>query len=158
MTVETLVDFAYADVQIPLSRTTVRKKKLLVPMDGSASALKALKWAAGDPPTTLLVLNVQLPIRSSRFVSKAMIAEHQQRNAEKALAPARALVKRLKIEARLFTAIGDPAAESVAFARKQRCTGIVMGNRGKHPVAGLLLGSVATRVIHLAKCPVTIVK
>ena len=64
----------------------------------------------------------------------------------------------LKIAARVFTAIGDPAAEIVAFANKQRCTGIVMGNRGQHPVAGLLLGSVATKVVHLAKCPVTIVK
>ena len=136
----------------------MRRKKLLIPMDGSASALKALKWAARDSPATLLVLNVQLPIRNSRFVSKAMIAEHQQRNADKALDPARALVKRLKIEARMFTAIGDPAATIVAFASKQRCTGIVMGNRGHNPAAGWLLGSVATRVIHLAKCPVTIVK
>jgi nucleotide-binding universal stress UspA family protein len=127
-------------------------------MDGSAAALKALKWAARDATATLLVLNVQLPIRSSRFVSKSMIADHQRRNADEALDPARALVKRLKGAARIFTAIGDPAAEIVAFANKQRCTGIVMGNRGQHPLAGLLLGSVATKVVHLAKCPVTIVK
>ena len=134
------------------------RKKLLVPMDGSVSALKALKWAARDGAATLLVLNVQLPMRRSRFISSAMIAEHQRRNSNEALDPARELAKRFKIEARMFTATGDPAAAIVAFANKQRCTGIVMGNRGQHPVAGLLLGSVATRVVHLAKCPVTIVK
>jgi nucleotide-binding universal stress UspA family protein len=136
----------------------VRKKKLLVPMDGSASALKALKWAAEDSATTILVLNVQLPMRRSRFISNAMIEEHQRRSADEALDPARALVQRFNIDAQMFTQIGDPAATIVSFARKRRCTGIVMGNRGQHPVAGLLLGSVATRVIHLAKCPVTIVK
>ena len=134
------------------------RKKLLVPMDGTASALKALRWAANDGDATVLVLNVQAPLPRSRFISKAMIAEHQRRNSDAALDPARALVKRSKLEARMFTAIGEPAATIVAFADKQRCTGIVMGNRGQHPVAGLLLGSVATKVIHLAKCPVTIVK
>jgi len=136
----------------------VARKKLLVPMDGSVSALKALKWAAKDGESTVFVLNVQPPLPKSRFISKAMIAEHQRRNADTALDPARALAKRLKLEVRMFTAIGEPAATIVAFADKQRCTGIVMGNRGQHPVAGLLLGSVASKVVHLAKCPVTIVK
>jgi nucleotide-binding universal stress UspA family protein len=35
---------------------------------------------------------------------------------------------------------------------------IVMGTRGLSPVTGLLLGSVATRVIHVVGLPVTLVK
>lgn len=127
-------------------------------MDGSGPALKALRWAAKAPGANVLVLNVQLPMSPSRFVSKRMIAEHQRRNAEEALAPARALLDRLSVEARTYTAIGDPAAEIVAFANRHRCAGIVMGSRGHGRVAGLMLGSVAAKVIYQANRPVTIVK
>ena len=133
-------------------------KKLLVPMDGSGSALRALKWAAKVPNTVVLVLNVQPAMSSSRFVSKAMIGEHQRRSADEALARARALTERLKIDARTYTAIGEPAATIVAFAKKHGCAGIVMGSRGQGQLAGLMLGSVAAKVIALATCPVTIVK
>ncbi len=133
-------------------------KKLLVPMDGSRSALKSLKWAAKPRDGLLLVLNVQPAISPSRFVSKGMIAEHQRRSADEALAPARALLKRLGTNARTYTAIGDPAATIVAFANKHRCSAIVMGSRGQGGIAGIMLGSVASKVIQLAKCPVTIIK
>lgn len=132
--------------------------KFLIPMDGSESALRALKFAAKTSEASLLVLNVQPGMPSSRFVSKEMIAEHQQRNAEEALAPARALLKRLKVDARVHTAVGEPATSIAAFAKKHRCTAIVMGSRGQGRIAGLVLGSVAARVIHLASCPVTVVK
>ena len=95
---------------------------------------------------------------NSRFVSKTMIAEHQRRAADEALAPARALIERLKVDARTYAAIGEPAATIVAFAKKHRCTGIVMGTRGQGRIAGLMLGSVAAKVLYLATCPVTIIK
>jgi len=132
--------------------------KLLVPMDGSASAIRALKLAAKAPGAVVFVLNVQPPYPSSRFVSKALIAEHQRRSADEAFAPARALLKRLKVDARTYTAIGEPAATIVAFAKKNRCSAIVMGSRGQGQVAGLMLGSVAAKVIYWAACPVTVVK
>jgi nucleotide-binding universal stress UspA family protein len=127
-------------------------------MDGSASAIRALKLAAKAHGAVVLVLNVQPAYSSSRFVSKAMIAEHQRRGADEALAPARALLKRLRIEARTYTAIGEPAATIAAFAQKHRCSAIVMGSRGQGRIAGVMLGSVAAKVIYLATCPVTVVK
>jgi nucleotide-binding universal stress UspA family protein len=136
----------------------VPKKKLLVPMDGSGAALRALRFAAKTHDAVVLVLNVQPAIPSSRFVSKAMIAEHQRRSADEALASARPLIKRLKLAARTYTATGEPAATIVAFAKKHRCYAIVMGSRGQGPIAGLMLGSVAAKVIYLAVCPVTVVK
>ena len=133
-------------------------KKLLIPMDGSAAATRALKFAAKIRDAQLLVLNVQPAIPASRFVSKAMIAEHQRRGADAGLSPVRALMKRSKLDGRLYTAVGDPAATIVAFAKKNRCFAIVMGNRGQGQLAGLMLGSVAHKVIYLADCPVILVK
>ena len=132
--------------------------KLLVPMDGSSSALRALKWAAKLPGAAVLVLNVQPALPESRFVPREMIEEHQRRCADEALAPARALIGRARLDARTYTSIGEPAVEIVAFAKKHRCGSIVMGSRGHGRIAGLVLGSVAAKVIHLASCPVTIVK
>lgn len=132
--------------------------RLLVPIDGSASAVRALKLAAKAPDAVVLMLNVQPAMPSSRFVSKATIAEHQQRSADEALASARVLLKRLKVDARTYTAIGDPAATIVAFAKEHRCSAIVMGSRGQGRITGLMLGSVAAKVIYLATCPVTVVK
>jgi nucleotide-binding universal stress UspA family protein len=56
------------------------------------------------------------------------------------------------------TQIGNPAEVIVAFARHRKCGEIVMGNSGLGGVAGLLLGSVARKVIFLARIPVVLVK
>jgi nucleotide-binding universal stress UspA family protein len=132
--------------------------KLLVPIDGSGPALRALKWAGSTRDATVLVLNVQPRMPSSRFVSKAMIAEHQRRGADEVLESARPLIKRLKLDVRMHRAVGDPPATIVAFAKKHRCHAIVMGSRGHGLIAASLLGSVAAKVIFLAECPVTLVK
>lgn len=133
-------------------------KRVLVPMDGSDSAMRALKLAAKTPDASVLVLNVQPAIAPSRFVSKAMIAEHQRRGADQALSQARALIKRSNLNVRTYTEVGDPATKIVEFAKKHRCSAIVMGTRGQGQVAGLMLGSVAAKVIYLSACPVTVVK
>jgi nucleotide-binding universal stress UspA family protein len=44
------------------------------------------------------------------------------------------------------------------YAKEKGCDQIVMGTRGLGTVQGLLLGSVATKVIHLANVPVMLVK
>jgi nucleotide-binding universal stress UspA family protein len=135
---------------------------ILVPVDGSDPSTRALEYAI-DRVTqadkgSLIVVNVQLGMPVSRYVSREMIVEHQQGLADTALKAARALLKRRKLDADISVQVGDPAATIVAFAKRRRCSDIVMGSRGRGRVAGMLLGSVASKVIQLAACPVTIVK
>jgi nucleotide-binding universal stress UspA family protein len=133
-------------------------KKILVAMDGSKPAMRALEFAATNHAAPLLVLNVQPAMPSSRFVSRSMIADHHRRAADEALARARRLIERRGLDAQVLTAVGDPAETLIRLAKKHRCGVIVMGCRGQGPVASLLLGSVASKVIQTAACPVTVVK
>lgn len=55
-------------------------------------------------------------------------------------------------------AIGSAAQEIVRIADQRGVDQIVMGTRGMNALGGLLLGSVAQRVVHLARMPVLLVK
>jgi nucleotide-binding universal stress UspA family protein len=87
-----------------------------------------------------------------------MIKDHYARMSEAALKPARELSERLGIEFQCYFRQGEPAAVIASFARRTRCREIIMGTRGLGRVSGLVLGSVATKVIHLTSVPVVLVK
>lgn len=142
--------------------TRSRRRTLLVPMDGSPAALRALglaldRFTAGGY-AEVVALNVQLPMPSSAFVSHEMIHEHQSQVSEEALAPARRLAARRKLPLTCATAVDDPATAITAFVRKAQGDEIIMGTRGLGRVGSLLLGSTASKVVQLADVPVTLVK
>lgn len=53
---------------------------------------------------------------------------------------------------------GAVAATINRVAHEEHVTQIVMGTRGLGGVRGMLLGSIATQLLHLADVPVTLVK
>jgi nucleotide-binding universal stress UspA family protein len=140
-------------------------RKPLVPIDGSASAMRALEHALaqlrGHADAELHLLNVQVrPVHTfpGKLVSPDLIDQELRHEGEalleNAVAPARigdvAIVRHVRI--------GHPGGEIAACAAEQCCDAIVMGTRGMGAIAGILLGSVATKVVHLAQVPVTLVK
>jgi nucleotide-binding universal stress UspA family protein len=138
--------------------------KVLVPVDGSENALraveKAVAWLRDRGPFELHLLNVQPALGGgvSTFVGSAVVKDFHKEEGEKALAAARALLDKQGIPYKLHITVG-PAGESVAgFARKLGCDGIIMGTRGMGKVKGAVLGSVSTDVIRCADVPVTLVK
>ena len=54
--------------------------------------------------------------------------------------------------------VGQAAPEIVKYAGRERIDLIVMGTHGRGPVAHMLLGSVAERVVRKAPCPVLTVR
>ena len=56
------------------------------------------------------------------------------------------------------TIFGHAAREIIADAREHEADVIVMGSRGRGDLAGLVLGSTAHKVIHLADRPVLVVR
>lgn len=141
------------------------QRHVLVPIDGSASALRALDHAiegARRESTTLHLLNVEPPLDDYGMVGAFLSrAKHRTITAERAsdlLAPAIERAKRARVRYADHVVWGDAAASIDRTARRLRCASIVMGTRGMGATANLMLGSVATKVIHLSKVPVTLVK
>ena len=53
---------------------------------------------------------------------------------------------------------GSPFVEIVRYGREQHMNLIILGTRGRGPIAHLLLGSVAEQVLRKANCPVLVVR
>ena len=82
----------------------------------------------------------------------------QQSEGEVDLRSARALLDQAGVDYEASVVAG-PVAQTIAnFAQQQGCDHIFMGSHGRGELAGLLSDSVATKVIHLTRLPVTVVK
>ncbi|MEZ4334426.1 MAG: universal stress protein [Myxococcota bacterium] len=141
-------------------------RKLLVPVDGSETSLRALRHAISiaqtNGPVSLHVVSVhEEPIifgEVSVYVSKEKIAELQRKQCEAPLQVADELLKKAGVE-HATEVLEGPIAKTIAKrADELGCDGIIMGTRGMSALGDLLLGSVATKVLHHAHVPVTLVK
>jgi len=140
--------------------------KVLVAIDGSDSALRALRYVIehadmfGGAPEVVLV-NVHLPIPSPRakaVLGHEVIDQYYQDEAEEALAPARALLKGTPCKVVERPTVGQPAAQIIAAAQQHGCEMIVMGTHGRTAIGNLFMGSVAMRVIAESPVPVLVTK
>ncbi|MCH3951680.1 MAG: universal stress protein [Acidaminococcus sp.] len=139
--------------------------KILVPIDGSEIAMRAMDFAiemGSKFNSQIIVLNVDIPYDLSRI--KPPLKDKDGNVVESAqLSPLEAAEKRAKksgydrISFKKYVDI-DPAEKIVEAAQKNDVDLIVMGNRGMGVLAGFFLGSVSTKVSQSAPCPVTIVK
>jgi nucleotide-binding universal stress UspA family protein len=140
-------------------------ENVLIPVDGSEVSLRAVQFMIGQikrgQPSGLLVLYVQPPIVSGEvrmFVSQDVIDAYYREEGEKALSKAKGLLDAAGVRYEACIKVGHAAETIAQFAEEKQCHSIVLGGRGLGSVVGMLLGSVTTKVLHLAKVPVTIVK
>lgn len=139
--------------------------RILIPVDGSDRSLAAVRYVAGtlgqaNAELEIHLLNVQppLPSAAATFIDSAIVRDFHQEEGAKALAAARQLLNDAGLRHASSAVVGEPAETIAAYAEQRDCTGIVMGTRGLGHAAGLLLGSVAHKVLQLSKVPVTLVK
>ena len=140
--------------------------KILVPVDGSEPSLRAVKLAIEMAKmvrsATLLLVTVQnraaIEAGGLGVLDPSLVHQAAQSSGEMALREAIALVMAAKLRFNSKVEIGPIAGRLAQIARKERVNHIVMGTRGLGGVRGLLLGSVATQLVHLTTVPVTLVK
>lgn len=142
-------------------------KTVLFPYDDSAPAQRALQYLVDLSKRCegleVHVLNVQPdPKVYGRYGALAEVVKQLRENSK---AHAKELTDKAvaTLEAVGIKAIGHPATGEILEAvqrviKENNCDTVVMGTRGMGGLGNLLLGSMATQVIHGVEIPVLLVK
>lgn len=140
--------------------------KILLPVDGSECALRAVEHLISHsacfrdmPEIHLLHVHAPIPIgRVQAHVGKETLHAYYLEESQASLLEAQQKIDAAGCAHTTHIHVGQPAEVIAKLAAEQGCDLIVMGTHGRGGIAGLVTGSVANRVLHLASCPVLLVK
>ena len=145
-------------------------KKIVVPVDGSESAWRALEQAAALAckfEGELMVMTVIQPYNNAALL--AVPLDHNiisQTNADLEEV-GKEILKRAKdqVEGSGFRGdaayrieLGNPSERILTIAKAEKADAIILGSRGLSGLAEFFLGSVSTKISQYANIPVLIVK
>lgn len=139
--------------------------KILLAVDGSPVSRRAVQHAIRlakqlAAPADVTVLNADPPLLQSVAIKLGAeaVRRYHAENAQAATRDARAALKRARLPFRELLVIAEPADAIVREARAGKHDLVVMGTHGRGALEGLLLGSVARKVIAQSSVPVTVVR
>ncbi len=140
--------------------------KVLVAVDGSPASTRAVKLAIdqfGGMGASIVIVNVQNQATlnlggGGEIMPLSWIEQQEDKAAGEALQEAVTICQEAGVTYVTRSERGAVAATVNRVAHEEHATQIIMGTRGLGGVRGLLLGSVATQLLHLADVPVTLVK
>lgn len=141
--------------------------KILLAVDGSKYALDAVAsliehadWYREKPVVELLNVRPPLPRlpRMGMVVGKNQIKRYYEEEGEAALAAAKKKLDAAGVEYASRILVGPVAETIVRHASKTRCDLIFIGTHGRTEAVNMLLGSTATKVLHLSNTPVLLVR
>lgn len=139
--------------------------KILLPVDGSAVSLEAVRFAIrmaqAGLETSFVLANVQEPATLYELVvahDPEVIEQVSAAAGAHTLLAAEALVKDANIPYECEVASGDPAHTLIDILERYGCDLVIMGASGMSSLRSALLGSVSNEVLHAAGVPVMIIK
>jgi nucleotide-binding universal stress UspA family protein len=144
--------------------------KILVAMDGSESSLRAYEYAsflAKQCNAALLIVNIfdaferisskikqelgevakQIEAEGGTAITLQMLDDYKSQAKDSGIKDVKTLIRQ-----------GNAAAEILHIADEEKADIIVIGSVGINTLKEFLLGGVSHKVIHHAKCPVTLVR
>jgi len=137
--------------------------KVLVPVDGSRNAEHALRHVAkeyaGNSALEIHLLNVQAPLSRhiARFLGRRARDSFHRDEAEKALAPARALLEGLGLRYATHARLGSRSDAIVEEAQRLGCQRIVMATARKNSLTRMLEDSTTNKVLEHTTVPVEVI-
>ena len=137
--------------------------KVLIPVDGSANALRAVDHAVAEyrrhHELELHLLNVQPPLSRhvARFINKHDRESWHREQAEAAMARAKDQLHKASVPHQSHWTVGERAGEICAAATRLGAHHIVMGTARKNSITRMLEDSVTNRVLEATTVPVEVV-
>ena len=132
--------------------------RIVIGLDGSDHSLRAVAWVGQICPDHSARIDV-LHVREMS-VGHGLEGQPAEPDEDQIVARVEGAADSLAalgygVHLRYMSTItGEPARLIADAAKEVGAEVIVVATRGRGPVAGLLLGSVAQRLLHLAPCPV----
>ncbi|AKS42016.1 universal stress protein [Wenzhouxiangella marina] len=140
-------------------------KEIVVPVDGSENAVRAVRYAIelARPLNIGVRLFYVFPAASVEIIgmagmSRADIDQAAQASAQRAFDKTReALGDDGGVKLEEETSMGDPAEEIIRYTEDDNAVLVVIGRRGLSRMKSLMLGSVSDKVMRHARSPVMVV-
>lgn len=143
-------------------------RKILVPIDGSESSMKAVACAAGlgkKCESEILLLHVlylgdYAPMELSA-ASKELLAsvEEELKNSAKGMFDkAQELIKGYPFKVSTMAEIGHTSEKILEVAQKENCDAIAVGTRGANKLSEVVVGSTTYHIVQHARVPVITVR
>ena len=137
--------------------------KILLAVDGSEPSIRATREVVAAArlyrePVEVELVTVHLPIPPigglfNTVVSKQMVDQYYKDEGAQALAASEKILTEAGIAYTSRTLVGDIAQSIVEHGDAAQCRTIYMGTRGMGALPNLVIGSIATKVVHLALVP-----
>ena len=141
--------------------------KILLAVDGSENSMHAVEFMikhAGwyrEPPQVELV-TVHLPVPKlpnlGKVVGRRELARYYEEEGRANLARAAGRLKAGGIDFTQRVLVGTIAETIARHAKEAGCNLVLIGTRGLTATSGAVLGSTATKLLHIAETPVLLVR
>ena len=169
MSIRTILTLIWNKVALAAPRTlsTVRSgaMKILLAVDGSIYTKRMLayvaahdEWLGGRHQYTLLNCAPGVAEHIEACVGADVMRRFQDEQADMVFKPIRAFFTQQRIEANYVHAAGNAAEVIAREAVSGKFDLLIMGSHGQGVVAGIVLGSVATKVLAKCSTPVLLIR
>lgn len=140
--------------------------KVLLPVDGSECASRAVEFVIekmypheGTIDLQLVTVHAPIPYaRAVRVIGHDKVQRYYHEEGEGTLKATRAKLDAATVPYTHHIFVGDPAETIARFANDNKVDQIVMGAHGRGRIGSILVGSVASKVLHLTRIPVLLVR
>ena len=144
----------------------IELKRILVPTDFSEPSAAAVKYAKEFVQafgSSLHVLHVLedpyiFAATAEGYAAPPDFCADLEKNARVRLAEVVSAAELQTLKTQVALKKGSPFVEIVRYAKSEDIDLIVMGTHGRGPIAHMLMGSVAEKVVRKAPCPVLTVR